>query len=295
MFHPQAELGIARAFSKAGLMFGLSTFSTESLENVSAAAADGPRLFQLYFLHEDYIMEELIQAAKDARFDALCVTLDLPVQPVRPKFERWHVLRSRPPARTVWDLARHPRYALSQFSVRKRPQVDVVRRIAMAGHVLRPDFFTNAVRMNVNWADVGRVAKQWEGPFAVKGVMCAEDAKRAVEAGATALIVCNHGGISLDGASSTLSVIGEVAAAVGPDIQIIQTGGARRGGDILKGIALGASAIMTARPFLAGLAVAGEAGVAHAIKLFREDFVTAMKLTGCRTVAEINSAALVQR
>jgi len=291
MADPSAECAVAAAASKAGLMYGLSIFSTDSVEAV-ASAGEGPRLFQLYFLKDPFIVGEMIEAVRAARYNALCVTLDVPVTPVRDRVDRWHSFRPRPPMRTVIEMLKHPGWLMRKRRLGKRPLADVARRITEGGRTLAPDFYTAGIRADVGWDEIEAVAKKWNGPFAVKGVMCAQDALRAENAGATAVIVCNHGGIGLDGAPSTLSVIPEIVDAVGGRLEVIQNGGVRRGEGIVKSLALGATAAMTARPFFFGLAAAGQAGVSHVIEILRKDFEIAMKLCGCKSVGDIGPQVL---
>ena len=165
---------------------------------------------------------------------------------------------------------------------------DVAKRILARGGEVGPDFFDTIIRKDLIWKDVAEIAKRWDGPFAVKGVLRAEDAKRAVDSGATSVVVCNHGGTQLDGTPASITVLEEIVQALGHETEVIQCGGIRRGNAIVKALGLGATATMVGRPFLFGLAAAGEAGVTRVIEILRKEFEVTMKLCGATTLGELD-------
>lgn len=284
-FHPDGELAVARAAAKSGTLYGLSTFSTRSIEEV-ARASDGPKLFQLYIGKNRDLTRSLIERAKRAGYRALCVTVD--TQAIG-KWER--DLRSRVahplldwPLSTVLGFARHPLWVLKHLYAGAIVPVNLLSEdgTSPAGG--------NAEQLSasITWRDIREVAALWGGPLALKGVMSADDARRAADEGVTAVIVSNHGGRQLDGAASPIEVLPEIVRAVGDRIEVILDGGVRRGTHVLKALACGAKACSIGRPYLYGLSAGGEAGVAKALDILRKEFVLAMTLSGCPNIASID-------
>jgi L-lactate dehydrogenase (cytochrome) len=292
---PDAELDLARAAHDAGILFALSGYSSRSLEEV-AKVCPGPKIFQVYMLSDKGLAAEYLQLAKLHGYSGIAITVDTAAQQRRDPFERWNVfgVGGPTPWHTKLSFARHPRWLARQRRV-KGPSTDVERRAALRGTPMGPDFHENLIRKDVGWNEIASVAAAWNGPVAVKGVLTVEDARRAVNAGATAIVVCNHGGIIMDGAPPTLELVGEIRAALGDKIEIIQSGGLRRGDGIAKAIALGADACMTGRPFAYGLAAGGQAGAAHVTNLFRRDFADIVRLCGCRDIDEVRQISLRDR
>lgn len=292
MIDPDAEYELAKATSEAGIMFSLSSYSTRSLEEV-AKVCPGPKLFQVYMLADEDLAEEYLRLAKVHGYSGIAVTLDTAAQQIRDPFQRWNVygVGGGIPLKTKLAFARHPRWVHRQREL-KGLLTDVERRSLERGATLGPTFHEELIRKNVEWEDIRRLAVRWGGPLAVKGVLTVEDARKAADAGATAIIVCNHGGIIMDGAPPTLDLIADIRAAVGDNMEVIQSGGLRRGSGIAKALALGASACMTGRPLAYGIAAGGKQGAAHVISLLRKDFEDVMKLCGCRTIAEARAMML---
>lgn len=285
MIHAEAELALARAASKAGILFGLSAYSSLSMEQI-ADACPGPKMFQLYLMSDRGLTNELISIAKEKGFNGLAVTMDVAAQPDREPVSRWNSfgLEGGIPMSTKIEVARHTAWLRNQKAL-GGVLTDVERRVRAKGGAVGPDFYVTLNRNDFTWVDVAAVAKAWNGPLAAKGVLCADDAKRAVDAGATTIIICNHGGIALDDVAATLSMVEEIVAAVGDKIDVIQSSGLRRGGGIAKALALGAKACMTGRPFAYGAAAGMESGVSHVIELFRRELQDAMKLCGAADTA----------
>jgi L-lactate dehydrogenase (cytochrome) len=289
---PDAELDLARAASEAGVLFTLSHCSTRSLEDV-ARVCPGPKLFQVYMLSDKGLASEYLELAKAHGYLGIAITVDTAAQQRRDAFERWNVfgVGGRTPLKTTLSFARHPRWLRRQRKL-KGLWTDVERRALLRGASGGPAFHQGLIRKDAGWDEIAAVTARWNGRVAVKGILTVPDARRAVDAGATAIVVCNHGGVIMDGAPPTLELVGEMRAALGEKIEIIQSGGLRRGNGIAKAIALGADACMTGRPFAYGLAAGGQRGAAHVIRLLRRDFEDIMRLCGCRNIDDVRQISL---
>ncbi len=263
--HPDGELATARAAASAGILAAFSTMSTRSLEEIARAGGAGPRWFQLYLQPEFEGSLRLVERAERAGYDALVLTADVPVFPYR-------------------DRQMHSGFAIDPDRVLGNgPGVTPPSRA-----LLRPDpSFARRHDARAGWEVVDQLRASTRLPVVVKGVLTAEDARRAVDHGARAVIVSNHGGRQLDGAPASLDALPEVAAAIGDRAEVYVDGGFRRGADLLIALALGARAVGLGRPALWALAAGGEAGVARWIELLRTDLASALALSGRRTLAEI--------
>jgi L-lactate dehydrogenase (cytochrome) len=284
-----AELATARAAGDAKILFCLSAMSTATIEAV-ATACKGPKIFQLYPLTDEAFTVELIQRAKDAGYDALCVTVDVQASPPRERSTRWGDLTKSglPPLRTVIAMARHPRIALQLRRQQRAGLFDTTTRLSKRGG-------TFGIRNDYGWDFIRKLGELWGGPLLVKGVLRADDAMAAAGIGASAIVVCNHGGNGLDGAIASVDAIEAVVNATSWSIPIVQCGGIRNGANLLTSLALGARIGMTGRPFMYGAAAAGEAGVARVIAIFKEQFACAMRLAGSRSTAEIDRSLVRRR
>ncbi len=289
LYRPRGEMLACRAATTAGIPFCLSTNSIASLEAVAADVPDSERWFQLYPLRDRDLMADLLGRAAANGYKTLCFTVDLPIQGRRERDVRnGFTLPLKPTPRTALDVLRRPGwlYGLSRNPVSfgnfaKPGEVRGVTSIAQ--HV------ASLFDPSADWALIAAIRKGWSGPFVVKGIMHPDDAKAAVRAGADAIIVSNHGGRQLDAVQGTCAALPGVVAAVQGDADVMLDGGIRRGTDILKALALGARACMIGRPFLWGLAAAGEEGVSHAIDILAAELDEAMALAGLRDLAEITS------
>ena len=291
LFHHAGEAAAARAAHKAGTMYSLSSMSTLSIEEVAAAAA-GPKLFQLYVWRDRELLRQFINRARAAGYRALCLTVDLPVAGQRERDLR-NGFTVPPQLRlaNALDILRRPSW-LWRFLSGPRLELANVRDHAGAAQDLFSviDYTTSQFDPGVTWEDLAWMIREWDGPFAIKGILNVADARRAVDAGATAVIVSNHGGRQLDHAPSPLSVLPEIAAAVGDKTEVILDGGVRRGGDVIKALALGAKAVMIGRAYLFGLGAGGEAGVDRALQLLTEEIRRNLMLLGCRSAQEVEAA-----
>jgi isopentenyl diphosphate isomerase/L-lactate dehydrogenase-like FMN-dependent dehydrogenase len=261
--HPEGELAMARGARAAGTIMCLSTFSTASPAEVAATGVD--RWFQLYVPRDDELTRELCEQAAELDFRALVVTVDLPVSGRRER-----------DLRSGWVVP--PEYLVSPAGLRG----------------LKPHEFVSLLSPSVTWDDVGALAADTKLPMVLKGILTAEDARLAVEHGAAGIVVSNHGGRQLDGVPATIDVLAEIVDAVDGRIEVLLDGGIRRGTDVVKALALGASAVLAGRAPLWGLAAAGEEGVRHVLELLRAEVELALQLLGCRAPTELARSHVVR-
>src|SRR5258705_5761993 len=298
MFYPKGELHAARAANQAGTAYILSTFSGTRLEEVREGTS-GPLWFQLYVQAGRDIAEATIARAKAAGYTALVVTIDTPVSGMRERGFR-HGVRpllqgdiwgSLPYA---WQFVTRPRWVLDYFAdgrPRVFPNVELPGKGAMpcgdVGVILESTIVT--------WADLRWMRDAWKGPVVVKGLHTSDDARRAMDAGADAVVVSNHGGRQLDGVPASLRALPEVLEAVNGRIEVLMDGGIRRGGDVVKAICLGAKAVLVGRAYAWALGAAGGPGVARAIEILRTDLVRTMRLLGCPSIAQLDRSYIERR
>jgi len=291
LMHPDGEAGAARAAGAAGTAYMLSTISGHRVEDVKAASS-GPVCFQLYVLGGRDASEAVIERARVAGCAALVVTIDTPVAGLRERDYRngmkelmsgslWEKMPFLPHvlARPAW-IARFWR----DGGLSKLPNVIIPGQ----GPMDLVDVSAALARAAVTWNDLGWIRSLWPGPLVIKGVLTGDDARRAADAGATAVVVSNHGGRQLDGVPASLRALPEVVAAVHGQIEVFMDGGIRRGTDIVKALCLGARAVLCGRAYAYGLAAAGEAGVARALEILRADVERTLKLLGCPSVAALD-------
>jgi L-lactate dehydrogenase (cytochrome) len=282
----------ARAAAAAGAVFVLSTMSSNSIEEVRAASS-GALWFQLYLWAERAILERLLDRAGAAGCRALVVTVDVPVIG-----NRWRDARNgfSVPPRLTWrtaDLLRHPRWLAHAPSA-----VGAAHFLDDAG--VSPGAKMEHARMvnrllanpSSTWSDLAWLRERWPGPLLVKGTLTAEDARLAVESGVDGIVVSNHGGRQLDGAPASIDALAEVAEAVGDRVELLVDGGVRHGSDVVKARALGARAVLIGRPWLYGLAVGGEAGVAGVLEILRAEIDRALALLGRPRFDDVDASAL---
>jgi L-lactate dehydrogenase (cytochrome) len=291
LMYPRGEEAAARAAGAAGIAYALSTLSGCRLEDV-AAASKRTVWYQLYLIGGRDCALSAIERAKAAGFSALVVTIDTPVAGMRERDLRNGVkellsdnLESKLPF--VSQLLIKPRW-LTRFLADGRLMKFQNVVIPGKGPMLYADVAAALADSVVTWDDLTWIQQVWRGPIVIKGIHTADDARRAVDVGAKALVVSNHGGRQLDGVAPTLRILPEVVASVGDQIEILLDGGIRRGSDIVKALCLGARAVMAGRAYAYGLGAAGGAGVARAIEILRADLIRTLKLLGCPSVAELN-------
>ena len=288
LFHHAGEAAVARAANRAGTMYSLSSISTASIEE-AAEATDGPKLFQVYVFKDRGLNREFIQRCKASGYDALALTVDVPVAGNR---ERDLVTgMTIPPKLTLASLfsfATHPRWVWNYFT---NPPIELANvRDRIKGDVTTlVSFFNDELDRTVSWDDAAWMIEEWGGPFAIKGILSVEDALRAAEVGASAVMVSNHGGRQLDSSPAPIEVLPEIVDAVGDRMEVILEGGVRRGVHVLKALALGTTACSAGRPYLFGLGAGGEAGVDRALEILRTDIERDIRILGCRNVGEVDA------
>jgi len=273
--HLDGEIATATAAASAGAGMILSTLATKSLEEV-ADVPNGLKWFQLYIHKDRGLTRALVERAYTAGYKGLCLTVDAPVLGNR---ERDH--------RNEFTLPSH----LHPANLTSVLGLDIPQEKGESGLL---SYFAQQMNPALTWKDLEWLQSVSPLPLIIKGILREDDAVRAVEYGAQAIVVSNHGGRQLDGAIASLDALAEIVAAVDGKIEVLLDGGIRRGTDILAALALGAKAILIGRPILWGLAVAGEVGVSHVLWLLKNELTTAMALSGCPALENIDSS-LVKR
>jgi len=294
MQHGDGEILSARAAQAAGIPFTLSTMSICSIEDV-AAAVHKPFWFQLYVMRDRGFVRSLIERAIAAKCSALVLTIDLQVLGQRhADVKNGMTVPPEIRIRNVVDVVTKPAWALSVLRGKRRNFGN------LAGHVRGMESINSLAQWiagqfdpALNWNDVEWIRSIWPGKLILKGVLDVEDARLAARSGAAALVVSNHGGRQLDGAASTISMLPKIVDAVGSDIEVMFDGGIRSGQDVLRALALGARSCMLGRAYIYGLGAAGQAGVAKAIDIIRQELDVSMALTGTRRIAEIGPHVLL--
>ncbi|WP_204602225.1 alpha-hydroxy acid oxidase [Paremcibacter congregatus] len=289
MFHPDGERAVARAAAQAGTIYALSSVSSTSIEE-TAQASDGPKWFQIYVWRDREVIKEFIARSRQSHYQALCLTVDLAVTGNRERdLRNGLTFPTALNARTLLDILCHPRWLMRYLTT---PKVEIANvGAANDGQANRDSllaYISAQFDPTVTWADGAWMVDQWRGPFLIKGIATVEDAVRAVEIGASGIILSNHGGRQLDYAPAALDILPEVVAAVGGRTEILIDGGVRRGTDVIKALALGATAVMMGRPYLYALAAGGEAGVRRMFDLLQAEMRRDMALLGCRKISDLS-------
>ena len=295
MQHADGEILAARAAAAAGVPFTLSTMSICSIEDV-AENTDKPFWFQLYVMKDRDFNDRLIGRAKAAGCSALVLTLDLQILGQRHKDIRNGL--TAPPKMTlanIADIATKPRWWMGILGTKRRTFRNIVGHVQGVKDTRALGAWTaEQFDPTLNWDDVKRIKDRWGGKLIVKGILDPEDAELAVQSGADALIVSNHGGRQLDGAMSSIAALPSIARTVGDRIEVLMDGGIRSGQDVLKALALGAKGVMIGRAYIYGLGAMGETGVAKALECIRKELDVTMALCGLRDVKQVNAGILVK-
>jgi isopentenyl diphosphate isomerase/L-lactate dehydrogenase-like FMN-dependent dehydrogenase len=293
LMHSGGEVSAVKAAGAAGTAYVLSTISGYSLEDVKSASS-GPVWYQLYLLGGRDCAEGAIERARNAGFSVLVLTVDTAVSGMRERDLRNGIreLMGDNPLMKLPFLSQflsHPRWLTRFLMDGGLPKLQNVV-VPGQGPMSLTDVGQALAQTAVKWQDLKWIRAIWRGPIAVKGIMTAEDACVAVDHGANAIIVSNHGGRQLDGVSSSLSVLPEIVSAVGDQAEVLMDGGIRRGSDIAKALCLGAKAVLIGRAYAYGLAAAGQEGVARTLEILRADVERTLKLLGCRSVNALNTS-----
>ncbi len=291
LMHPGGEVSSARAAGRAGTGYILSTISGHKLEDVRAGST-GPVFYQLYLMGGRGAAEGAIDRARTAGFNALVVTIDTPVSGIRERDYRNGMKELI--SGTLFEKIPFLPQVLSRpgwlFDYLRDGGLPGLPNVIIPGKGEMPLVDINAAlaESTPTWADLKWIREHWKGPIVIKGVLTADDARRAIDEGVVAISVSNHGGRQLDGLPASLRALPEVVEAVQGRIEVFMDGGIRRGTDIVKALCLGANAVLCGRAYAYGLAAAGEAGVDRAIEILRTDLERTLRLLGCDSVANLD-------
>ena len=297
LFHYRGEYAVGGAAEKFNTWFGISSLATASIEDI-AGAISTPKMFQLYYHKDKGLTNSMIERCQAADFDAMALTVDTIVGGKR---ERDLVTGFTSPPRltpkSALSFATHPYWTLNYLFREKFELPNLSRHVKEGSDVSISigDYFSNMLDQSMNWKAAEDVRKKWGGQFCLKGIMSVGDARRAVDIGATAIMVSNHGGRQLDGSRAPFDQLAEIVDAVGDRVDVICDGGIRRGTHVLKALSIGAKACSGGRLYLYALAAAGQAGVEKTLANFREEIERGMKLMGARSVADLGRGNLRYR
>ena len=297
LYHHEGDKASARAAEKFGTFYSMSTMATSSIEEVSNISG-GPKLFQLYIHKDQSLTDDLIDRCKRSGFDAMCLTVDTVVAGNRERDHRWGF--TTPPKLTLKSLmsfALHPKWALNYLMNEKFELANVSHFTKKGSSIAKGvmEYINEQYDPAMGWKDAEYCIKRWGGPFAIKGVMSVEDAKRAVEIGASAIMLSNHGGRQLDGSRAPFDQLPAIADAVGGKIEIILDGGIRRGTQVLKALSLGATACSFGKGFLFGLGAGGQEGVEAILQRMHDEIRRDMILLGSKSIKELNKDNIAYR
>ncbi len=297
LYHHEGERASARAVEKMGTIFGTSTMGTVSIEEI-AKISKGPKLFQLYIHKDRGLTDNLMERCKNAGFKSMCLTVDTVVAGNRERDRRTGF--TTPPKLTLSSLlsfALHPNWTINHLIHEKFKLANIVHMTQKGTSIDKSviDYINEQFDPAMNWKDAEYCVKKWNGPFALKGVMSVEDAKKAIDIGCTAIIISNHGGRQLDGSRAPFDQLAEIVDAVGDKIEVILDGGIRRGTHILKALCLGAKACSFGKGYLFALAAGGQKGVEAILEKMKLEINRDMKLMGCKNLSELNNSKLIYR
>lgn len=290
LFHHDGERAVARAATKFGTMFGVSSLATVSVEEI-AEIAPGPKMFQFYFHKDRGVNDALLERAREAKFNVMALTVDTITGGNRERDLRTGF--TAPPRLTpssLMSFAMHPSWAWNFLTKDKFDMPHLAEASRGGGNTVSfvSHYFSNLLDQSMNWKDAEKLCADWNGQFALKGIMSVEDAKRAVDIGCTGIMVSNHGGRQLDGSRAPFDQLAEICDAVGDKIDVICEGGVQRGTHVLKALSVGAKAVSGGRLYLYALAAAGQAGVERALGNFRTEIERDMKLMGAKQISDLN-------
>ncbi|MEM9759368.1 MAG: alpha-hydroxy acid oxidase [Pseudomonadota bacterium] len=297
LFHHDGERAVARAAEKFGTLFGVSSLGTVSLAEIGEMITT-PKMFQFYFHKDRGLNQALLERAQEASFEILTLTVDTITGGNRERDLRTGF--TSPPRltpRSILSFALHPAWAYNYFTHDPFELVELKSHVREGSNVAVSvgEYFSTMLDQSMDWSDAEDLRARWGGPFCLKGIMSVADARKAVDIGASAIMVSNHGGRQLDGSRSPFDQIAEISDAVGDDIDVILDGGIRRGTHVLKALAAGAKACSGGRMYLYALAAAGQAGVEQALGNLRTEIERDMKLLGVTSVTQLNRDMLRYR
>jgi L-lactate dehydrogenase (cytochrome) len=293
LFHHQGEKAVAAAAAKYGTMFGVSSLGTVSVEELRKTYPT-PQVYQFYFHKDRGLNDAMLQRAKTVGVDVMMLTVDSITGGNRERDLRTGFsIPFRLTLAGMLQFGIKPMWAVNYLTHEKfkLPQLD--EHIDMGGGAMSIGrYFTEMLDPSMNWDDVAKMVRNWDGQFCLKGVMSVADAKRAAEIGCTGVVLSNHGGRQLDGSRTPFDQLAEVVDAVGDRIDVLMDGGVQRATHVLKALSLGAKAVGVGRFYLFPLAAAGQAGVERALGLMRAEIERGMKLMGCASIAQLSRGNL---
>ncbi len=290
LFHHEGEIAVAKAAEKFGTMFGISSLGTASIEDISDLVSS-PKLFQLYVHKDKGLNKALIDRCKNSNFEAMAITVDTAVGGNRERdLKTGFTIPMKLSLSSIVSFMSHPMWAINYFTKPRWELPNLKDHIDAGTNVMTSigDYFTKMLDNSLGWKDVEEINKNWGKQFAIKGIMSVDDAKKAVDVGATAVMVSNHGGRQLDGSRSPFDQLAEIVDAVGDKVDVICDGGIRRGTHVLKALSLGAKACSGGRMYLYALAAGGQKGVEKSLKNLKDEIERDMKLMGVTSVAQLS-------
>jgi L-lactate dehydrogenase (cytochrome) len=297
LFHHEGDKASAKAAEKFGTFYSMSTMANSSIEEISNISG-GPKMFQIYIHKLKGLTDNLIDRCKSSGFKSMCLTVDTVTAGNRERDHYWGF--ATPPklnVKSVLGFMKRPKWTFNYLTHKKFEMANVKsftkKGTSIATNVM--EYINEQYDPAMSWKDAEYCIKRWGGPFAIKGLMSVEDAKRAVDIGASAILLSNHGGRQLDGSRSPFDQLPAIKDAVGDKIEIILDGGIRRGTHVLKALSLGATACSFGKGFLFGLGAGGQAGVEQVLKRMRDELRRDMILLGCKTIKELNKSKIAYR
>ncbi len=297
LFHHEKEFAVAKAAEKFGTLYSLSTMATSNLEDVAKTTVSA-KMFQVYVFKDRGLTSEFVQRCKSSGYEALCLTVDTPLAGNR---ERDLITGMTMPPRfsleSLLSFALHPHWSLNFLRDPKCELANITHRSDLTDNQAETlvGYVNSQFDRSITWDDAAWLAKQWDGPFVIKGLQSPGDAQRAIDIGASAIMVSNHGGRQLESTPAPIDCIAPIRDAIGDQLELIVDGGIRRGTHIIKALANGANACSIGRPYLYGLAAGGQKGVERAIHLLKCETERSMALLGCNAVSKLNSTHLSNR
>ena len=297
LYHHDGDKASARAAEKFGTFYSMSTMANNSIEEI-ASISSGPKLFQLYVHKDNSITDDLIDRCRASSFDGMCLTVDTLVAGNREKDHRTGF--TTPPKLTLQSLmsfALHPQWVFNYFAHGKFEMSNVKNKTDKGTNIAKSviEYINEQYDPAMSWQDAEYCVKKWNGPFALKGVMSVDDAKRAIDIGCTAIMISNHGGRQLDGSRSPFDQVNAIREAVGDKLEIILDGGVRRGTHVLKALAAGATACSFGKMFLFALSAGGQLGVERLLQNMHDEINRNMVLMGCKSLKELDISKLIYR
>jgi len=297
LFHHEGDKASARAAEKFGTFYSMSTMATSSIEEI-ANTASGPKMFQIYIHKTQGLTDNLIDRCKSSGFNAMCLTVDTIVAGNRERDHKWGF--TTPPKLTLKSLmsfATHPMWTINYLTHEKFQLPNVSQFVKKSSSIAKGvmEYINEQYDPAMSWKDAEYCIKRWGGPFALKGVMSVEDAKRAIDIGASAIMLSNHGGRQLDGSRAPFDQLEKIVDAVGGKIEIIVDGGIRRGTHVLKALSLGATACSFGKGFLFALSAGGQKGVEIMLQRMKEELRRDMILLGKKNIGELSKENLAFR